>query len=309
MTEQTQITDRMDQLLDEFLHYLSNGKMSSNQTIRAYASDLNHFHNFIQNQTLQQIRQIETDHIRHYFASLKEEGYKNSTLVRKLASLRAFFKYLKDQKELIDESPTRRMKYPTKDQSLPTYLTEEEMSQLLNATNTDTLTGKRDRVVLELFYSTGIRVGELHQLDFRNVDMNTGTLRIQGKGDKERIVPIGEEALESMKSYIHSWEAEKEMTFQNGESALIRNKFGNRLSRRSLRRVVSKYAKKLETEKEISPHTLRHTFATHMLKNGADLRTLQKFLGHENLHTTEIYTQVSDGHLETTYNNNHPRAN
>lgn len=304
----SELARTLDQYQDEFLQYLNNGQMASSETIRAYASDLNHFTSALLDQNLPNFQDIRPKHIRQYFSELKENGYKNSTLVRKLASLRSFFNYLTEQKEILEESPTRRMKYPSKEDNLPSYLTKEEMNELLQVPNTDTMIGKRDRAILELFYSTGIRVQELHQLEFNQLNLNSGSFRIYGKGDKERLVPIGDEALHWLKTYIQTWKDKKDLTPDDGSSAVIQNKFGNRLSTRSLRRVVSKYAKQIDTDKNVSPHTLRHTFATHMLRNGANLRTLQKFLGHENLHTTEIYTQMNDKHLEETYQNGHPRA-
>jgi len=295
----------LDGEVDDFLHYLSSSGVASDQTIRAYRSDLEHFASFLEEQNLSSMKEIDTEVIHRYFSKLKEGDYKNSTVVRKLASLRSFFDRMVSNEGGLKQNPTSKMDYPKLTDRLPTYLSEEEMENLLNAPDCTTLTGRRNRVILELIYSTGIRAGELQQLNIEDVDRVGRTVRIQGKGNKERVVPIGGEAIDVVQSYLRVWKEEGRI--QSGTSgALIRNRFGKRLSTRSIRRAVSREAEKAGLTEEVSPHTLRHTFATHMLQNGADLRTLQEILGHENLHTTEIYTHITDEQLKDAYDRSNP---
>ncbi len=295
----------LEQSVESFLDHLSNGRMASDQTIRAYRSDLKDLMQYLEEQDISRAGDVDRKVMRNYFSHLQESDYKNSTLVRKLASIRSFFDTLKDDGE-VRENPTRKMKYPKVTDKLPEFLTAEEMEALLNAPDTDSLTGVRDRAILELLYSTGMRAGELQQLDIEDVDRIGGTIRVRGKGKKERIVPVGEDALSALQNYLQEWK--KAGRLKSATSGpLVCNKSGQRLSTRSIRRAVSRNAKKADLSQDVSPHTIRHTFATHMLKNGADLRTLQKILGHENLHTTEVYTHITTDQLKDSYDDAHPR--
>ncbi len=290
---------------ERFLDYLSSGRVASDQTIRAYRSDLTHFEQFLEQEHVCSLEEVTAQTMHSYFSSLKEEGYEESTLIRKLASIRSFFDLFVDTYERLDENPTRKMSYPTVTERLPEYLTEEEMEALLEAPDTSTLTGQRNQVIIEMIYSTGSRASELHYLNIEDVDQVGRTVRVQGKGDKERIVPIGGKAIDVMQEYLRSWKQEGRI--RSGTSGpLICNKFGKRLSTRGIRRAVSSEAEKAGLSDDVSPHTLRHTFATHMLQNGADLRTLQEMLGHENLQTTEVYTHVADDQLKETYDQSNP---
>ncbi len=304
-TEQEKEAAVLDGEVDDFLSYMADGRLASDQTIRAYRSDLEHFESFLREEDLDSVEEIDADVMHRYFSSLQDGGYKNSTLMRKLASIRSFFDMLVNNGDRLERNPTHKMNYPSLTDRLPEYLSEEEMETLLNAPDCTTLTGKRNRVILELIYSTGMRAGELHQLDIEDLDRVGRTVRVQGKGNKERVVPIGTEAIDVIQSYLRAWKREGRV--RSGTSGpLICNKFGERLSTRSIRRAVSREAEKAGLSDDVSPHTLRHTFATHMLQNGADLRTLQEMLGHENLHTTEIYTHITDGKLKESYDQSNP---
>ncbi len=304
-TKQQDREEVLDGEVDQFLDYMSNGRVASEQTIRAYRSDLEHFETFLQGQDVSSIEEIDPEVIHTYFSELQDGGYKNSTLVRKLASLRSFFDMLVNDEGRLKRNPTQKMNYPKLTERLPEYLSEEQMEKLLNTPDCSTLTGQRNRVILELIYSTGMRAAELQQLNIEDVDRVGRTVRIQGKGNKERVVPIGKEAIDVIQSYLRAWKSEGRI--HSGTSGpLICNKFGKRLSKRSIRRAVSNEAQKAGLSEDVSPHTLRHTFATHMLQNGADLRTLQEMLGHENLHTTEIYTHITDGQLKESYEQSNP---
>ncbi len=290
---------------DQFLEYLSSGRVSSSQTIRSYRSDLKDFENFLQREEVQSVKEVDAEVVHRYFSELQEEDYRNSSIGRKLGALRTFFDMLVEVDEQLDQNPTRKMDYPRLTERLPNYLTEEEMESLLDAPDVSTLTGQRNRAIVEILYSTGLRAIELHLLNVEHVDQVGGTVRVQGKGDKERVVPIGKIAIDVMQSYLRTWK--KEGRIQSVTSGpLIYNKFGNRLSTRGIRRAVSSVAEKAGLSEEVSPHTIRHSFATHMLQNGADLRTLQEMLGHENLQTTEIYTHIANGKLKESYDQSNP---
>jgi len=290
---------------ERFLEYLSSGRVASDQTIRAYRSDLEHFEQFLEQEEVPSIQEVTAQTMHSYFSLLKDEEYEESTLIRKLASIRSFFDMFVDTYEELDENPTRKMSYPTVTERLPDYLTEEEMQDLLEAPDPSTLTGQRNQVIIEMVYSTGIRASELHNLNIEDVDQVGRTVRVQGKGNKERIVPIGGKAIDVMQEYLRSWKQEGRM-LSGTSGPLICNKFGKRLSTRGIRRAVSSEAEKAGLSDDVSPHTLRHTFATHMLQNGADLRTLQEMLGHENLQTTEVYTHIADERLKETYDQSNP---
>lgn len=301
-------SENLEQTVEQYLDYLSSGRIASEETVRAYRSDLEHMKEYLlEEKDMTDVRDIDRETIRSYFSHLQDNGYENSTLVRKLASLRSFFDRLVEEKGILEQNPTRKMQYPRVTKKLPDYLTEQEMEELLESPDPGTLTGRRDRVILELIYSTGMRAGELHRLNIEDIDQMGGTIRIQGKGNRERIVPVGEEALEAVQEYLRAWKRAGRIRSAT-RGPLICNRSGNRLSTRSIRRAVSRHARRTGISKEVSPHTIRHTFATHMLKNGTDLRTLQEILGHENLHTTEIYTHITDAHLKETYDGSHPRA-
>lgn len=290
---------------ERFLEYMSNGQVASDQTIRAYRADLEHFEEFLESEDVRTVAQVDPETLHDYFSDLQDGGYKNSTLIRKLASIRSFFDMLVDRHDRLDRNPTRKMNYPKMTERLPDYLTEDEMEALLDAPDTSTLTGKRNQAIIETIYSTGMRASELHQLNIQDIDQVGQTVRVQGKGNKERVVPIGKKAIDVIQDYLRTWKQEGRI-LSGTSGPLICNKFGKRLSLRGIRRAVSSEAEDAGVSKDISPHTLRHTFATHMLENGADLRTLQEMLGHENLHTTEIYTHIADGKLKESYDQSNP---
>lgn len=290
----------MDQHIARFLIYLQAEKNSSEHTVKNYSIDLRNFFAFTKDLPVEKIDYLE---IRRFLASLNEKGFSKSSISRKLACLRSFFKFLVRENHL-KENPASSISTPKKDKKLPLFLEEKEISNLLDAPAADSKTEKRDKAILELLYSSGIRVSELVGLNVEDVDFFGEVLRVRGKGKKERLVPAGSKALSAIRDYVDS------RSEGNGgnRGPLFLNKGKTRLTDRSVRRIVLKYSRRIALNKNISPHVLRHTFATHMLDRGADLRSVQELLGHENLSTTQIYTHVTTKRLKEAYDEAHPRA-
>jgi integrase/recombinase XerC len=248
----------------------------------------------------------DKDLLRKYLATLQSEGLMKKSVARRLASLRTFFRFLVREGQMAT-NPTLAVRNPKIEKRLPIVLEESEISQLLDSPEND-LSGRRDKAILETIYSTGMRVSELVQLNLESVDFIGGVCRVLGKGGKERLCPIGDKALRSLRDYLSI--REKEMK-KNGRFLFMnhsRNQNGSKLTDRSVRRILDKYIDKTSLKQKISPHVLRHSFATHLLNRGADLRSVQELLGHENLSTTQIYTHVSTQRLQEAYASAHPRA-
>jgi len=290
----------MDTQIARFLVYLQAEKNSSEHTIKNYSIDLRSFFSFMKDVSIEKIDYLE---IRRFLASLNEKGFSKSSISRKLACLRSFFKFLVRENHL-KENPTSSISTPKKDKKLPLFLEEKEVFNLLEAPQAQSKIEKRDKAILELLYSSGIRVSELVGLNIEDVDFFGEVLRVRGKGKKERLVPAGSKALNAIRDYL-SFRGDGQ---GSGRGPLFLNKGKTRLTDRSVRRVVLKYARRIALNKNISPHVLRHTFATHMLDRGADLRSVQELLGHENLSTTQIYTHVTTKRLKEAYDDAHPRA-
>jgi integrase/recombinase XerC len=249
--------------------------------------------------------------IRTYLTYLSEQNYSAATLARKIATLRSFYKWAL-KSNLVEANPMTMIRTPRQSKRLPKAITVEQIEQLLSAPDDTDVLGARDRAMLETLYSTGIRVSELVDLDITDLDEASEALRIRGKGKKERLVPLGSHALAAIRHYVSvlsnderyagSWSASGE------PSPLFINKHGGRLSSRSVRRKLDKYLRQVGLDPSISPHTLRHSFATHLLDNGADLRSVQELLGHQSLSTTQTYTHLTTQRLRDAYDNAHPRA-
>ncbi len=254
----------------------------------------------------------DADTIRPFLAHLSEENYSAATMARKIATLRSFYKWA-ERRGLSDVNPMTLIRTPRQSKRLPKAITVEQVERLLAAPGDADVLGRRDRAMLETLYSTGVRVSELVGLNFNDLDAAGEALRIRGKGKKERLVPLGTHALTAIKRYIEmvdadpkfreAWAGDKRST-----SPLFVNKHGSRLSSRSVRRKLDKYLREAGLDPTISPHTLRHSFATHLLDNGADLRSVQELLGHQSLSTTQVYTHLSSQRLQDAYDNAHPRA-
>lgn len=294
----------MDPQVRQFFVYLEAGRGASPHTIRNYGTDLREFFAFLNGRKLAEADPLL---IRSFLAHLKSRGHSKATLSRKLAALRSFFKYLARENHL-KTNPVLGISSPKKEKKLPQFLDLGEVTHLLEAPSSETWEGKRDRSILETLYSSGVRVSELVGLNREDADLLSALLKIRGKGKKERIVPIGEKALQAVRSYLDAIPARFRKKDDGPYGALFLNRSGTRLTDRSVRRLIVKYARQISLKQGISPHTLRHTFATHLLDRGADLRSVQELLGHANLSTTQIYTHVTTRRLQEAYSLAHPRA-
>ncbi len=284
----------------QFLLYLEGERNASPHTIKNYGVDLDEFITLVNDKKVEAVDYLE---IRKFLAHLRERSYARNSISRKLACLRSFFKFL-TRENLVTTNPAASVATPKREKKLPTFLEIKEIENLLDAVSGNSLREKRDKAILETLYGSGIRVSELMGLNMEDLDLLGGVLRIRGKGKKERMVPIGRKAQEAIESYL---EKRKTDVRKNGQAVFL-NKSGTRLTDRSVRRILIKYAHKAALQKEISPHTLRHSFATHLLDRGADLRSVQELLGHESLATTQIYTHVTTKRLKEVYEKVHPRA-
>jgi integrase/recombinase XerC len=250
----------------------------------------------------------DVEGIRGFLEHLSGQNYSPATMARKIATLRSFHRWL-EKRGLISTNPMLMIRTPKQSKRLPKAIDVEQVERLLAAPDDTNLLGARDRAILETLYSTGIRVSELVGIDRGDVDETNAALIVRGKGRKERIVPLGSHALAALRHYIAMLDAEQQANGKSeGESPLFINKHGGRLSTRSVRRKVSKYLAQAGLDPNISPHTLRHSFATHLLDNGADLRSVQELLGHQSLSTTQVYTHLTTSRMREVYDEAHPRA-
>jgi len=277
----------MDVYIQSFLNYLRTEKDASPHTVINYSIDLNEFAVCMGGPKAKNIMDIEYLDIRAFLASFKDKKYSKSTIARKLAALRSFFKYLLREKVIVS-NPTSAVPTPKRNKTLPSFLDVKEVERLLEAPSGVTMQACRDKAILELLYSSGLRVSELVQLDSNGVDLLSGLVKVKGKGKKERIVPIGSWAIKALEAYL-AHRASK----ADSRTPLFVNRMNARLTDRSIRRMIEKYRRQAGIAKPISPHTLRHSFATHLLEGGTDLRYIQELLGHAHSKTTEIYTHVS----------------
>ena len=290
----------MRRYIEKFINYLKVEKNSSIHTITNYTADLEAFAHFLAEHDISSV-----DHLflRRFLADMRAKNYAKRTIARKLASLRTFFKFLYREGH-IKVNPITAVSTPKLDRRLPVVLDEKKVTMLINAPDTSVPAGLRDKAILETLYSTGIRVSELVGLDDDDVDHISGIIKVLGKGRKERLTPIGETALSAIRKYAESKNGKK----VRDKRSVFLNKSGRRLTDRSVRRIVDKYIKLASIQEHISPHSLRHSFATHLLDRGADLRSVQELLGHMNLSTTQIYTHVTMERLREAYDKAHPRA-
>lgn len=288
--------------IDQFIRYLATERNVSGHTLNAYRSDLEQFREFLLRERVGDAGAEAVDHllIRRYLALL-HKSHKKSSIGRKLAAIRAFFKYLLRLGK-VAKNPAELVSTPKKEKRVPFHLTIDEVIALVEAPRGTELLTLRDRVILETLYSCGIRVSELTGLDVMHLDLDDGLVRVLGKGNKERIVPLGSYARQAITAYLAL------RGNPPADAPLLLNARGGRLTSRSVGRIIDKYILKLATVKKISPHTLRHTFATHLLEGGADLRAIQELLGHASLSTTQKYTHVSIDRLMEVYDKAHPKA-
>ncbi len=292
----------MEKLIDSFLNFLEYEKNSSALTIKSYREDLLSFLNYlkIEEPQIKKIKDIDSFSIFSYLSYLSRKGIGKRSMQRHLSTLRSFFKYLLKE-EKIKTNPASAVPMPKFVRPLPRVLQKEEILKILEEKEENGWLSKRNKAIFELLYATGLRVSELSSLTFDDIDLVQRMLRVKGKGGKERVVPFGKKAQEAIKEYL------KEVPFEEIKYIFL-NKNGTKLTSRSIHRIVVKYAIKILNSKDISPHSFRHTFATHLLQEGADLRFIQELLGHSSLSTTQIYTHIEIQKLIEVYKKAHPKA-
>jgi integrase/recombinase XerD len=295
----------MDEQLKAFMDYLFVEKGSAKNTMMAYERDLKSYLHYLKNvESVQSLNDVQRVHIVHFLRFLKEHGKSSKTLARHIASVRAFHQFLLRAKAT-SQDPSVQIETPRLERSLPNVLSLQEVEILLDTPKIQDHFGIRDKAMLELLYATGIRVSELIGLEIDNVQVAMGFVRCNG--NKERIIPIGRAAADAIKHYLESGRPRFISTKQQ-DHALFLNHQGKRLTRQGFWKILKKLAKEAGIDKELTPHTLRHSFATHLLENGADLRAVQEMLGHADISTTQIYTHVTKTKLKDVYSKFHPRA-
>ena len=304
----------MDDLIERYVNYLRYERNASPHTVRNYRSDLLQFRDYLAEgraTTVVNVRSVDALRIRGFLGALFEKQEKKSSIARKLSAVRAFFKFLR-REGVLAENPSTVVSTPKQDKTLPRIMTEEEMNTFLDRVAEATKNGdpamRRDRALLELLYASGLRVSELTGLDLRSVNFGDGMLLVRGKGRKERIVPFGSKAKQALEEYLPIRERILQERKKSGQQALFLNVWGERLTTRSIDRLVKKYVRDYGPAVKVSPHSLRHAFASHLLTEGADLRAIQEMLGHASLSTTQKYTQVSIKQLIEVYDKTHPKA-
>lgn len=292
----------LPQLLEDFLRHLAEVRQASPHTLRAYQRDLQELLATLEEDASERPEQVRVTILRIHLGNLAERGLGSTTLARHLSSMRSFFRWM-EERGLIEANPTLQLRGPRQKRRLPRYLEETEVETLLATPQEDDPEGARDRAILEVLYSTGCRVSELVALNEAHLDLRRGVVLLQGKGKKERMGMLGGPAIEALRHYLMS----KSLRRLDRE-ALFLNRFGTRLTDRSVRRILNRCLARAGIHRECSPHTFRHSFATHLLRRGADLRTVQELLGHASLGSTQIYTHVSLERLRALYRQAHPLA-
>lgn len=294
----------MKELVELFLNYLSVERGLSQNTILAYQSDLTKFISYLNIQDINSINKTIRENITSYMWTQKEKGLSANSLSRGLAAIKVFYRFLLREK-IISSDPTDLIESPKLWKRLPDTLSLEEIESLLNAPNIKDKQGLRDRALLEVMYATGMRVSEVANLKIQDLNSDIGFVRCIGKGQKERIIPLGRQAIHFTDSYIR--QVRPKLLKNKNSQALFLSRLGERLSRQSIWKIIKIYAKKARIKKDIHPHILRHSFATHLLERGADLRAVQEMLGHSDISTTQIYTHIHKDRLKEIHKKYHPR--
>ena len=289
-------------VIDEFLRYLRIDKGYSENTINSYKADLENFLSYNKNINT---NSISNDDLKEYVKYLKEEKLNEKSISRNISCLKSFYKFLVIEK-YVSKNPSDSIFIPKIKKSLPKILTEEEVLILLDIKLTDNYS-YRNKAMLELMYATGLRVSELVNLKLQDIDLNQDIVRTMGKGSKERIIPIGDYAKEYLEKYLYEYRGT--MLKKSSNEYLFLNNHGKKMTRQGFFKIIKNIAKEKGIDKDLSPHTLRHSFASHLLKYGADLRTIQELLGHSDISTTQIYTHITNEELKKNYENFHPHGN
>lgn len=290
----------------QFLRYMAVERNASELTVKSYREDLIDLADFLTDEGKKPVapRDVTPLDLRGYVSALHDAGYARSSISRKLASLRSFYRFAQRQ-QMVETNPAKPLRNPRANRKLPHFLTADEIQKLLEAPDPNDEMGLRDRAILEVIYSAGLRVSELSGMNDRDIDSADGTVRIRGKGRKERLGSLGSYAVAA----LHRYQAvRRPVAKASKESPTFRNKFGGRLTTRSVARMLDKYIVQCGLDQRTTPHTLRHSFATHLLDRGADIRSVQEMLGHKSLVTTQTYTHVSTASIQSAYQKAHPRA-
>jgi integrase/recombinase XerC len=292
---------------ERFLDHLAGARNLSPNTIAAYRRDLAHFDDFLERAGIDDLSKVSHRTLRSFLANQQTRGYARTTVARRSACLRAFFHFLTDT-GLIDSDPSTTLTFPVKGRRLPRFLSETEAQALAEGSEGDSDLAPRDRAIIELLYATGMRVGELCGLRLTDVDLDAGVIRVIGKGDRERVVLAGRPAVRALNEYLlHVRPLLARAKGYDGDIVFLGQR-GSPIDPRQVRRIVDREAKAVVGGEGISPHTLRHTFATHLLTHGADLRSVQELLGHKNVATTQVYTHLTRAEVRKAYDKSHPRA-
>jgi integrase/recombinase XerC len=295
----------MQQVFNKYINYLEVERNASPYTVRNYTTDLLDFFHFLRTNGIGSLKEVDKHTLRDYLSHLMEHGFVKASIARKLSAIRSFYRYLL-REEIISTSPVATTFSPKLDKRLPSFLTTQEMLRLLEAPNLSTPQGQRDRALLELLYASGLRVSELVNLNVEPINLDSREIRVLGKGSKERLVLIGEPAAMALHTYIS--QGRPKLLGKKRSNALFLNRYGERLPERRVQRILQKYANIAGIDKGVHPHMLRHTFATHLLDGGADLRVVQELLGHASLSSTQIYTHVTTSQARKVYLSAHPMA-
>ncbi len=294
----------MEALVQKFVNFLERDKRLSLNTLQSYRRDIEQYFTYLQEINLQNISNSNKTTVIAYLLYLQKKGRATSTISRNLASIRSFYQYISKNK-LIDHDPTAELESPKVEKKLPQILSPEEVELLLEQPQCVDLKGYRDKAMLELLYATGIRVSELIQLDLSDLNIEMAYIRCN-KGTKERMIPIGSMAIGALKEYLNK---SRPLLIQSSdETALFVNINGSRLTRQGFWKIIKQYKNQAQINKDITPHTLRHSFAAHLLENGADLRSIQEMLGHSDISSTQIYAQIAKNRIKDIYKKTHPRA-
>ena len=295
----------MQEVFNKYVNYLEAERNASPYTVRNYTTDLLDFFNFLRTKGISSLKEVEKLTLRDYLAHLMKQGFVKASIARKLSAIRSFYRYLL-REGAVSTSPVATTSSPKLDKRLPSFLTIEEMRRLLEAPDLSTPQGQRDRALLELLYAAGLRVSELVQLDLEQVNLETHEIRVWGKGAKERVVLMGTPAAEALSTYLN--QGRPKLLGKKKSNDLLVNRYGERLPKRRIQILLGKYARIAGIDKKVHPHMLRHTFATHLLDGGADLRVVQELLGHADLSSTQIYTHVTKSQAKKVYLSAHPMA-
>ncbi len=295
----------MQEVFNRYINYLEVERNASPYTVRNYTTDLLGFFGFLRGKKVSSLKEVDKHVVRDYLSYLMEQGFVKASIARKLSAIRSFYRYLL-REEIISTSPLATTSSPKLDRRLPYFLSIDEMRRLLETPESATPQGQRDRALLELLYAAGLRVSELVKLNVEQVNLDTREMRVMGKGSKERIALMGEPAARALTTYLE--QGRPELSGEKKTNALFLNRYGGRLTERSVQSLLEEYANIAGLDKRVHPHMLRHTFATHLLDGGADLRVVQELLGHASLSTTQIYTHVSKSQAKKVYLSAHPMA-